>query len=271
MSSRLRTIIPLTILTMLFLAIGYYFAGTAGIVVGILLALAFNFVSFWYSDKIVLRMYNAKKVRSSDYPELEKSIKKIAKKANIPQPPLYYINTDTPNAFATGRSPNHAAVAVTKGLLATLDTREVEAVLAHELGHVKNRDTLISTMAATIAGAITWLSYIFFFGNSENRSIFSFLLLFILAPMAALILQMTISRSREFAADKIGAMLTDPLHLASALEKIHSSVKTHPIEGNSSFSALFIVNPFRADTLARLFSTHPPVEERVSILRKMAM
>ena len=271
MSSMFRTLIPLSILTSLFLGIGFYFAGTGGMILGLLLALGVNIFSFWNSDKIVLRMYNAKKVRSNDYPELEESLKKLSEKAGIPKPPLYYIDNDTPNAFATGRSPDHAAVAVTKGLLVKLNTEEVEAVLAHELGHVKNRDTLISTMTATLAGGLTFLYYIFIFGNNENRNMFSYILLFVMAPLAAAILRMTISRSRELEADKTGALLSNPLHLATALEKISSDVKARPMQGNNAMSTLFIVNPFRADFMTKLFSTHPPMEERVSILRKMAV
>ncbi|MBS3053995.1 MAG: zinc metalloprotease HtpX [Candidatus Aenigmarchaeota archaeon] len=271
MSSIFRTLIPLTILTVLFLAVGYYFAGSAGMALGFIMALGANLLAYWYSDKFVLMAYGAKKVKSNDYPEVYASLEKIAKKANIPVPPLYYVNVDVPNAFATGRDPEHAAVAVTKGLLAHLNTEEVEAVLAHEIGHVKNRDTLISAMAATLAGAITWFAHMFIFSSNEDRSAASYLLLLIVAPLAATILQLAISRGREFEADKFGAHMSDPLDLASALEKISAAATAQPAKGDPSMSALFIVNPFAPDFLARLFSTHPPVEERISVLRHMSV
>jgi len=271
MPSILRTLIPLSVLTALFLAIGYYFAGSGGMIIGFLVALAANLLAYWYSDKFVLSVYGAKKVKPNDYPEVYASLEKICKKADMPVPPLYYVNANVPNAFATGRDPNHAAVAVTKGLLAHLSTEEVEAVLAHEIGHVKNRDTLISAMAATLAGAITWFAHIFIFSNNEERSAASYLLLLIVAPLAATILQLAISRGREFEADRFGAHVSDPLSLASALEKISAEATAHPVKGDPAMSALFIVNPFKPGFLAGLFSTHPPVQDRISILRHMSV
>jgi len=264
----LRVILLLGTLTALFLAIGYYFAGMVGMIIGFAIAFLTNFVAYWYSDSFVLRLYNAKPA-GDDYPDLDSSMEKISRKADIPKPKLYLINVNVPNAFATGRSPKKAAVAVTKGLL-QLSTEEIEGVIAHEIAHIKNRDTLIATMAATMAGALTWLAYIFFFGDQRNRNIFSFLLLFILAPLAATMIRLAISRSREFSADKTGAMLSDPLNLASALEKISSSARSYPIRGNQSTSHLFIVNPF-SGSMIRLFSSHPPIEERIARLRSMAV
>lgn len=264
----LRVVLLLGILTAIFLAIGYYFAGTVGIAIGFAIALLTNFVAYWYSDSFVLRLYNAKPA-GKDYPDLDSSLEKISKKADIPKPKLYLVNMNVPNAFATGRSPKKSVVAVTKGLM-NLSIEEIEAVISHEIAHVKNRDTLIATMAATIAGALTWLGYLFFYGDERNRNILSYLLLFILAPISATLIRLAISRNNEFSADRTGAMLSDPLNLASALEKISSSAKNHPLRGNQSTSHLFIVNPF-SGSLTRLFSTHPPIEERVARLRSMAV
>jgi heat shock protein HtpX len=267
--SSLRLVVLLGFLTAIFLAIGYYFAGTGGMLIGLLFAFVSNFLSYWYSDKFVLYLYRAKKISSRENPELHGILNRICKKADLPVPPLYMIDTDVPNAFATGRGPKNAAVAVTRGLMNKLDKKEVEAVLAHEIGHVKNRDTLVSTMAATLAGALTWFSYIFIFGDNRNRSIFSYLILFIVAPLAATMIKLAISRSREFGADTTGAKLSDPLDLASALEKISSDAKRTPLSGNESTAHLFIVNPFTTGNIIKLFSTHPPTEERTRRLRGM--
>lgn len=267
----IRVMALLGFLTALFLAIGYYFGGILGMVIGLAMALITNFVSYWYSDSFILKMYRAKKIDPSDYPDIDNSLENIAGKAGIPKPPLYMVNVPVPNAFATGRSPKHAAVAVTKGLLAHLNVEEVEAVLAHEISHIKNRDTLIQTMAATMAGALTWLSYLFIFGDIRNRNLFSYIILLVLAPLAAMLIRMAISRNREFLADKTGAAVSNPLDLASALEKIHSVAKHSPLRGNASTSHMFIVNPFSAGTMTKLFSTHPPTAERVARLRQMAV
>ncbi len=257
----------LGILTALFLAIGFFFAGFAGMTIGLVIALLTNLIAYWYSDSFVLRLYRAKPYENK---KLRLMIDKLAKKHDIPKPKLYFVDTDVPNAFATGRSPKHSAVAVTRGLIDKLNDGEVEAVLAHELSHVKHRDTLVSTMAATIGGAITWLAYMFWFGSDENRNIISYLLLFILAPLAAMMIRLSITRSREYLADRGGAQIADPLKLASALEKISESVKSNPMRGNASASHLFIVNPFAAGNLAHLFSTHPRTEERVKRLKAIA-
>jgi len=268
MSSIFRTIVPLSLLTALFLGIGYYFAGTDGVLTGLVFALVTNFFAYWFSDKIVLGIYGAKKMTGNA--KLYETVNRLCAKAGVPAMPVYYINTDVPNAFATGRDPGHAAIAVTKGLLETLKEKEIEGVLAHEIGHVKNRDTLISTVAAVLAGALTWLSYAFMFGDRENKNALGYVLLFFLAPLAATVLRLSISRGREFEADRFGAGIASPLDLASALEKISASVAARPMKGDAAMSALFIVNPFNASSLESLFSTHPPVKERVAILRKMA-
>jgi len=261
-----RLMLLLAVLTGIFLAVGYFFAGIAGMSYGLLIAFVMNFFAYWYSDKFVLHLYRAKPHTDK---KIDAMLSRIAKKAGIPKPPLYFVNLDVPNAFATGRDVKHAAVAVTKGLIDKLDDKEIEAVLAHEIGHVKNRDTLIATMAATIAGAISWLAYAFYFGNERNRNALSFVLLFFLAPLAATLVRLAISRSRELSADRTGAMLSNPLDLASALQKISAHAAAHPLRGNSATSHLFIVNPFAGDSLIRLFMTHPPVEERIALLKGM--
>lgn len=268
--SSLRLALLLGMLTAMFLAAGYYFAGTGGMMIGLALAFATNLLSYWYSDKFVLALYNAKKADKKDCPELFSSLQRICKKAEIPVPPLYVINAPAPNAFATGRNPKNAAVAVTKGLMEKLDKKEAEAVLAHEIGHVKNRDILVSTMAATMAGALTWIAHMFMFGGDErNRNALSYALMLVAVPVAATLIRLAITRSREFGADKTGALLSNPLDLASALEKISSVAKSAPLRGSESTAHLFIVNPFTAGNMVKLFSTHPPVEERVARLREM--
>lgn len=263
--SHAKTAVLLGLLTAIFLAVGFFFAGLAGATIGLIIAVVLNFFSYWYSGKIVLKIYRAKK---SDNQKLNETISRLAKKAGIPKPKAYIIPTDLLNAFATGRSPKHAAVAVTTGLINRLSDSETEGVLAHEIAHIKNRDTLTGTVAATIAGALTWLAYIFYFG-SDNRNAISFLLLFILAPLSASIIRMAISRSREYAADRYGAEISHPECLASALERIEESVKSVRIRGNAATSHMFIVNPFRGDSFINLFSTHPPTEKRVAALRSM--
>ena len=264
-----RTALLLGILTGLFLFIGFIFGGILGATIGFSIALVMNFLAYWFSDKFVLKLYRAKRA-GNEHKKIDAMLERIAKKSGIPKPPLYFVDTDVPNAFATGRSYKHSAVAVTKGLLNKLDDDEIEAVLAHEVSHIKHHDTLVSTMAATLAGALTWMAYMFYFGSEERRSILSYVLLFILAPLAATLIRLAISRNREYLADLGGAKIADPNKLASALEKISSSVKEKPLtSGNSATSHLFIVNPFAAQDMIKIFSTHPPLEERVKRLRSM--
>ena len=262
----MRTFILITALTALFLGVGYYFAGTAGMFMGLFFAFVTNFFAYCYSDRIILAMYRAKPLSDEKIKEM---VSMLATKAGLPEPKLYIVDLPVPNAFATGRNPAHSAICVTRGLLDLLKKDEIEGVLAHEMSHIKHRDTLIQTMSATIAGAITWLGYLFWFGDSRNRSIFSYLLLFFLVPIAATLIRLAISRDREFRADKTGAMLSSPLSLASALEKISSIAKQNPMRGNASTASMFIVNPFSLSGIEALFSTHPPTEERVRRLREM--
>ncbi|MEM7819214.1 MAG: zinc metalloprotease HtpX [Candidatus Aenigmatarchaeota archaeon] len=266
MSYGLRTVLLLGLLTAIFLVIGFIFGGILGMTIGLILAFIVNFVSYWYSDKFVLALYRAKELENK---KIDSMIEKLAKKAGIPKPKTYIVDMEVPNAFATGRNPKHAAVAVTSGLLDHLNENEIEGVLAHEIAHIKNRDTLIQTLAATIAGAISWIAYIFYYGDERNRNAITFILLFILAPIAAMLIKLAISRNREYVADKTGAMLSDPLGLANALEKISLYVISKPIHGNAATSHLFIVNPFTAGSLINLFSTHPPIEERIRRLKEM--
>jgi heat shock protein HtpX len=265
----LRTTFLLGILTAIFLAVGWLVGGITGISIGLAAAIATNFLVFFFSDKIVLRMYRAKPLQDA---KLSRVIEELAKKAGIPKPKTYMVEMAVPNAFATGRSPKHSAVAVTRGLVDNLSHDEVEGVLAHEISHIKHRDTLVSTMAATIAGALAWMGHIFWYSSDrQNRNAWTFLLIFILVPIAATLIRLAITRTREYHADTGGAQLADPLKLASALEKIGSIAKAHPVrKGNPSTAHMWIVNPFSGASLLRLFSTHPPIEERVARLRAMA-
>lgn len=267
----LRTAALLGLLTGILLVAGFLIAGTGGMTIALLLAFGLNFFAYWYSDKIVLKMYKAK---PSDNKKLNSIVERLSKEAGIPKPKVYIVNTQIPNAFATGRDPKHAAVAATSGLLETLEEEEIKGVIAHELAHIKNRDILVSTMAATIAGAISYLAQIawwsMFMGNRREGGSMIMLPLLFLAPIAAMLVQLAISRGREFGADYRGAIISkNPLGLASALEKISSFSKNHPTKGNSATAHMWIVNPFKADSFSRLFSTHPPVNERIRRLKEI--
>nr|NIR47851.1 zinc metalloprotease HtpX [candidate division KSB1 bacterium]NIR71498.1 zinc metalloprotease HtpX [candidate division KSB1 bacterium]NIS23419.1 zinc metalloprotease HtpX [candidate division KSB1 bacterium]NIT70313.1 zinc metalloprotease HtpX [candidate division KSB1 bacterium]NIU24037.1 zinc metalloprotease HtpX [candidate division KSB1 bacterium] len=233
-----------------------------------------NFFSYWYSDKMILKMYRAQEVTEAQAPQLYTMVRRLAQRARLPMPKLYVIPTDTPNAFATGRDPEHAAVAVTDGIMRTLNEEELEGVISHELAHVKHRDILIGSIAATIAGAINMLYYFgLFFGggdDDEGNPIVSLLML-IIAPIAAMLIQMAISRSREYAADRGGAEICGkPLALASALENLERGVARRPMQANPTSAHMFIVNPLRGGGLSSMFSTHPSTQERVRRLREMA-
>ena len=280
MGNAIKTTLLLGALTGIFLLIGEYFGGQVGLVIAFFFAVILNFGSYWFSDKIVLAMYKGKQVSEADAPQLHSIIRRLTQRAGLPMPRVYIIPTDAPNAFATGRNPDHAAVAVTQGILRLLNETELEGVLAHELGHVKNRDILISSIAATIAGAIMMIARIAQFGaffggfgssdDDEGGGILGLLAMIILAPIAAMVIQMAISRSREYQADATGTQIAgDPEGLASALEKLHSASQRVPLPANPATSHLFIVKPFTAKTLMNLFSTHPPMEERVARLRSM--
>jgi heat shock protein HtpX len=281
-----RTTILLAVLTALLVWAGDLIGGSQGAVIALVMAGVMNFFSYWFSDKIVIKMYGGQEVTAQDDPELYGLVQDLTQRAALPMPKVYVLPQDTPNAFATGRNPQHAAVAVTDGIRRILNKRELTGVLAHELSHVKNRDILVSTIAATLAGAISYLAYMAqwaaIFGGGRDRdeegggsNIFSLLFMMIVAPLAAMLIQMAVSRSREYGADEGGAKITgDPLALASALRKLHMGSQNIPLQVNNATANatahMFIVNPLTAGGLAALFSTHPPMEERISRLEAMA-
>ncbi len=276
-----KTMILMVLLIILFVLIGDFIAGKEGMIWAFMLALIMNGIAYWFSDKIVLVMYGAKELKEQDIPEIFSIIKDITLRMQLPMPKVYIINTLTPNAFATGRNPKNSAVALTKGILELLDKKELTGVIAHELSHIKNRDTLISVIAATIAGAIFTLARIgqwaLIFGERRDErgsnplSAVGMLLTIIIAPIAALLIQMAISRSREYEADKSAAIATlDPLSLANALRKIHNAVKKNPLNIHPTTAHLFIVNPLKGRDVLNLFSTHPPIEERIKKLEQIS-
>lgn len=274
----IKTGILLGALTGLLMLIGGYFGGRQGIIIAFIFAMVMNFGSYWFSDKLVLKMYRARQVSESEAPELYSLVKTLALRAGLSMPKVYIVPGDTPNAFATGRDEKHAVVAVTEGILRILNRDELEGVLSHELTHIKNKDMLIGSIAATLAGAIIMLAsmakWAAIFGvggdNDEGGGIFGLILMAILAPIAAMIIQMAISRSREYLADEGGARISGkPDGLASALEKLSRASKAIPMRVNPSTAHMFIVNPLTGKSFTNLFSTHPPVEERVARLRKM--
>jgi heat shock protein HtpX len=276
--SYFRTAILLAALTALFMGIGYLLGGQAGMVIALLVAGGMNLFAYWNSDKMVLRMYGAREVDARSAPELYALVERLASAAGIPMPKVYVMENPQPNAFATGRNPEHAAVAVTAGLLNTVGPEELAGVIAHELGHIKNRDTLLMTITATIAGAVSMLANFGLYfgrgGNNGNMGIVGSLMLVILGPLAAGLVQMAISRTREYEADKAGAEISRrPLSLASALQKIAGAahrIPNMPAERNPASAHLFIVNPLSGARMDNLFSTHPNVENRVARLQEMA-
>jgi heat shock protein HtpX len=277
----LKTVLLLTALTVLLVLLGRAVAGTTGMVVALVAAAAMNFFSYWYSDKIALSMSGAREVSYAEAPTLYQIVDQVAQWARVPRPRVYIIESDSPNAFATGRDPQHAAVAVTTGILRLLDARELAGVLAHELAHVRNRDTLTMTVVATVAGAITliaqlaqWALLFGGFGRSsddEQMNPLAGLVMVIVAPLAATLIQLAISRAREYEADATGAHINgDPLALASALQKLERGSALQPLNPNPATAHLFIVNPFAGGGIASWFMTHPPVPERVARLVAMA-
>jgi heat shock protein HtpX len=277
----IKTGLLLGALTGLLMLIGGWFGGQQGVVIAFIFAMVMNFGSYWFSDKIVLRMYNALAVSENEAPELYATVKNLALKASMPMPRVYIIPGDTPNAFATGRNEQHAVVAVTEGILRILGRDELEGVIAHELTHIRNRDILIGSIAATLAGAIVMLAnmaqWAAMFGGASRdddegggSNIVGLILMAVLAPIAATLIQMAISRSREYLADAGGAKISGkPYGLAGALEKLSRASQTMPMEANPSTAHMFIVNPLTGRSLMNLFSTHPPIEERVARLRSM--
>jgi heat shock protein HtpX len=277
-----KTIVLMVGLTVLLVFLGGAFGGRQGMIFAFIFALATNMFSYWFSDKIVLRMYGAQEATEAEAPMLWGVTHDLALKMNMPMPKVYVIPSDSPNAFATGRNPKHAAVAATRGILRMLTREELEGVMAHELGHVRNRDILIGTIAAAIAGAISLLAnmaqWAMIFGgfggrrddNEGSGGVLGGLLMIILAPIAALLIQMAISRSREYQADATGARICgNPLWLANALRKLEVGSQRVPLDANPATAHMFIVNPLRGGGLRNLFSTHPPLEERIARLEGM--
>jgi heat shock protein HtpX len=278
MFNMLKTAVLMAAITALFMAIGGLLGGRSGMMLALVVALGMNFFSYWFSDKLVLKMYNAQEVDAATAPQFYAMVAELAARAELPMPKVYLIQEDAPNAFATGRNPDHAAVAATTGILRVLSERELRGVMAHELAHVKHRDILISTISATMAGAISMLAnFAMFFGgrDSEGRPAnpIAGILVMLLAPLAASLIQMAISRAREFEADRGGAEISgDPQALASALDKIHryaSGMSLETTERNPATAQMMIINPLSGGGIRGMFSTHPSTEERVA--RLMAM
>ncbi|MGB0505328.1 MAG: zinc metalloprotease HtpX [Pikeienuella sp.] len=270
-----KTALLIAAMTGLFLAIGFLLGGGAGAAIAFVVALAMNGWAYWNSGSMALRMHNARQVSRIEAPELVEMVEGLSKNADLPTPAVFIIDSEQPNAFATGRSPEHAAVACTTGLMRMLTKQELAGVMAHELAHIKNRDTLIMTIAATIAGAIGFLAqFAFFFRSERSDGWIGTLLIMILAPMAAMLVQMTISRTREYAADKMGAEICgEPMWLASALAKISggaAQIEMPSAERNPASAHLFIVNPLSGRGMDNLFSTHPNAENRIAALQAMA-
>ncbi|AWB11060.1 heat shock protein HtpX [Thermodesulfobium acidiphilum] len=281
MGDQIKTFLLLGLLSVILISMGGLIGGKGGLLIAFLIALSMNFISYWFSDKIVLKMTGAREVSRDEAPILHDIVEELAYRANIPKPKVYITNDPSPNAFATGRDPEHSAVAVTSGILKILDARELKGVLGHEIGHIKHRDILISSLAAVLASTITFVAdmarWAMFFGIDRERddnnnpiALVGSILMLILAPIAAMLIQFAISRSREFLADEEGAKLSrDPDALADALEKLHRGVELIPSDVSPALSHMYIVNPLKGDFIANLFSTHPPFEERIRRLRNM--
>ena len=280
--NQFKTFFLMLVLTVLFILVGTAIGGRNGAIYAFIFAALMNFFTYWFSDKIVLRMYGAKEVSQSEAPELYGIVAELTSKASLPMPKVYIMENDTPNAFATGRNPEHAAVAVTTGILRILSKEELMGVIGHELSHIQHRDILISTIAATMAGAISVLASMARWGamfggcRSDDEegggggNILVVIIVSIFASIAAMLIQMAISRSREYLADEGGAHLAHPLSLAKALGKLEVAAQRIPMEANPSTAHMFIVNPLRGGGVLSLFSTHPPIEERIARLEEMA-
>lgn len=277
-----KTVFLLVLLTGLLLGLGWAFGGTTGIIIAFAFSLVMNVGTYWFSDKLALRMAGAHEVSEQDDPELHRVVQEVADMARLPKPKVYVVQNDSPNAFATGRDPKHSVVAVTTGIRRILDREELKAVLSHEMGHVRNRDILVSTIVATVAGAVMFLASIarwglfFGFGGRRNNgggaiALALWLVIIILAPIAAMLIRMAISRAREYGADETGAEISGrPMALASALRKLQMGANMRPMQVNESTAHLYIVNPLRSDFVGNLFSTHPPIEDRIARLERMA-
>jgi len=278
--NNVKTLLLLVTLTLILIWAGASLGGKQGMTVAFIFALGMNFFAYWFSDKIVLGMYRARKVTESEAPELYGIVRRLAQKAEMPMPKVYIIEQEQPNAFATGRNPKHAAVAVTTGMMRMLSQEELQGVIGHELAHIKHRDILVSTIAATIAGAISFLAqmaqWAMIFGHrgddEEGGNPLAALVMMIVGPIAALIIQMAISRSREYSADEGGARLAgNPRYLSGALRKLHLASQKIPMNANPATSHMFIVNPLSGGGILKLFSTHPPIEERITRLDSMSL
>ena len=278
--NNVKTLLLLVTLTLILIWAGASLGGKQGMTVAFIFAIGMNFFAYWFSDKIVLSMYRAKKVTESEAPELYGIVRRLAQKAEMPMPKVYIIEQEQPNAFATGRNPKHAAVAVTTGIMRMLSQEELQGVIGHELAHIKHRDILVSTIAATIAGAISFLAqmaqWAMIFGHrgddKEGGNPLAALVMMIVGPIAALIVQMAISRSREYSADEGGARLAgNPRYLSGALRKLHLASQKIPMNANPATSHMFIVNPLSGGGILKLFSTHPPIEERITRLDSMSL
>lgn len=276
--NNVRTVVLMTALTVLMVIIGNAVGGRNGMVMAFAFAMMMNFASYWFSDKIVLRMYNARAVTESEAPEFYGMVRTLATRAGLPMPKVYLIPGEQPNAFATGRDPAHAAVAATEGIMRVLNREELSGVMGHELAHVKNRDILIGSIAATMAGAISMLAHMAQWGmmlggrsdDDDGMNPLAGLLMIILAPLAAMLIQMAISRSREYIADADGARFAgNPRYLANALRKLHNASQQIPMNANPATAHMFIVSPLHGGAIASLFSTHPPMEKRIEKLENM--
>jgi len=275
----LKTMTLMITLTLVLVFVGAALGGKNGMTIALVFAFGMNFITYWFSDKIVLKMYRAQQVSEAESPELFGTVRRLAQKAELPMPKIYIMEQEQPNAFATGRNPKHGAVAVTTGIMKILSREELEGVLAHELAHIKNRDILIGTIAASIAGAISYLAqmaqWAMIFGGKTNEdgeqgSPIASIVMMIVGPIAAMIVQMAISRSREYGADAGGASISgNPLYLANALKKLQMAAQKIPMDANPATSHMFIVNPLSGGGILKLFSTHPPIEERVARLEAM--
>lgn len=281
MTSSIKTAVLFAALTALFIVIGGLVGGKAGMMIALIFAIVTNFISYWYSDSIVLRIYNAKELSRSDAPQIHSIVEELAKNAGIPKPKIYIVPDPSPNAFATGRNPENAVVAVTQGIMHLLNTNELRGVLAHEIAHIANRDILIQSSAAMLGSAITALANMLYFTslfggrdseNSNPLSAVGAILMIILAPLAASLIQMAISRSREYLADESGASYcSDPMALANALNKLNTYSQQIPLNNaNPATENMFIVSPLLSGGMQALFSTHPPIEERIRRLQQMS-
>jgi heat shock protein HtpX len=278
--NNIKTLFLLVTLTLVLVWAGGALGGKQGMTIALIFALGINFISYWFSDKIVLKMYGAKQVTEAEAPDLYSIVRSLVQKAGMPMPKVYIMDQEQPNAFATGRNPQHAAVAVTAGIMRILTREELQGVIGHELSHIKNRDILISTIAATIAGAISYLAqmaqWAMIFGghrgdDDEGGSPIAAFVMMIVGPLAAMIIQMAISRSREYAADSGGAEIAgNPRYLSGALRKLHMASQKIPMHANPATSHMFIVNPLTGGGILKLFSTHPPIEERIARLEAMS-